>query len=481
MNVVALLGTRHLVHRVSMRIVRVSRKFCDYGFDDSMDSAFQLIEEPLRGNFGVDSCEFETHSRVDTMHHWRNRGGGGGEWFDAERVIDVLRRDELGFDTKVALSELDIKVSWLLVREVLVGILRTVHFEANKARWAKLGYKFFVWSGNQPNYRHSTSSYNLMVKLLAECNEFMAMWRVVDEMTEKGLPTTARTFNILICTCGEAGLARRVVERFIRSKTFNYRPFKHSHNAILCALLGVRHYKLIDWVHRRMLCSGFHPDILTYNVVMCAKYRLGELGEVWRLVDEMVNYGFAPDFHTYNIILHVLGKANQPLAARNALNRMKDEGIEPCVLHYTTLIDGLSKAGNIEACESFLDEMMKDGCLPDVVCYTVMITGYVVAGEFNKAQAMFDEMIVRGQLPNVFTYNSMIRGYCMAEKYKEACSMFNEMEGKGCSPNFRVYRTLVSSLRDAGRLREARGVVKQMIRKGQYAHLATKIRGKKRS
>ncbi|CAN1180653.1 Pentatricopeptide repeat-containing protein At1g55630 [Linum perenne] len=432
MNVVALLGTRHLVHRVSMRIVRVSRKFCDYGFDDSMDSAFQLIEEPLRGNFGVDSCEFETHSRVDTMHHWRNRGGGGGEWFDAERVIDVLRRDELGFDTKVALSELDIKVSWLLVREVLVGILRTVHFEANKARWAKLGYKFFVWSGNQPNYRHSTSSYNLMVKLLAECNEFMAMWRVVDEMTEKGLPTTARTFNILICTCGEAGLARRVVERFIRSKTFNYRPFKHSHNAILCALLGVRHYKLIDWVHRRMLCSGFHPDILTYNVVMCAKYRLGELGEVWRLVDEMVNYGFAPDFHTYNIILHVLGKANQPLAARNALNRMKDEG-------------------------------------------------YVVAGEFNKAQAMFDEMIVRGQLPNVFTYNSMIRGYCMAEKYKEACSMFNEMEGKGCSPNFRVYRTLVSSLRDAGRLREARGVVKQMIRKGQYAHLATKIRGKKRS
>ena len=49
--------------------------------------------------------------------------------------------------------------------------------------------------------------------------------------TEQGFPITARTFQILICTCGEAGLARRVVERFLKSKKFNYRPFKHSYNA----------------------------------------------------------------------------------------------------------------------------------------------------------------------------------------------------------------------------------------------------------
>ncbi|CAN0891729.1 Pentatricopeptide repeat-containing protein At3g60050 [Linum grandiflorum] len=456
-----------------------SRKLCGYGFpdnsDDLIDNGFQLIEEPLKGN-NFNSCD-----RVETMmhnHHWRR---GGQRFDDAERVIEVLKRDEPGFDTKAALSELRIEVSWLLVREVLVRILRNVvvHCKGDdKPRWAKIGFKFFVWSGK--NYRHSTSSYNLMMKILAECNEFMAMWKVVDEMTKNGLPTTARTFNILICTCGEAGLARRVVERFIQSKTFNYRPYKHCYNAILISLLGVRHYRLIEWVHRRMVLTGFHPDILTYNVVMCAKYRLGELGEVWRLVDEMVRNGFKPDFHTYNIILHVLGKANQPFAARNLLNRMKDEGIDPCVLHYTTLIDGLSRAGNIEACEWFFDEMTTSGCYPDVVCYTVVITGYVVAGEFEKARALFDDMIVKGQLPNVFTYNSMIKGYCDAEKYKEACSMLDEMEAKGCRPNFRVYRTLVSGLRDAGRLREARGVVKRMIKKGQYGHLAAKIRGKKR-
>ncbi|KAM2281663.1 hypothetical protein ACFX1S_042228 [Malus domestica] len=148
------------------------------------------------------------------------------------------------------------------------------------------------------------------------------MWRLVDEMIEKGYPITAQTFNILIHTCGEAGLAKKVLEIFIKSKTFSYRPFKHSYNAILHSLLVVKQYKLIE---------------------------LGKLDQFHRLLDEMGRSGFTPDFHTYNILLHVLGKGDKPLAAPNLLNHMKEEGFDPSVLHFTTLIDGLSRAGNMDA------------------------------------------------------------------------------------------------------------------------------------
>ncbi|CAN0902754.1 Pentatricopeptide repeat-containing protein At1g55630 [Linum grandiflorum] len=472
MNVVALFGTR-LFHRIPC-ILGVTRRLCDYTPDgNALDNEFQLIEEPIKRTWGDSASEpMDTHVNM----RWSERRR---EWLDAERVIEVLRQDGHGTDTNAALTELHLEVSWLLVREVLVGILRSVN--ENKARWAKLGYKFFVWSGQQENYRHSPSSYNLIIKIFADCDELMAMWRLVEEMTGNGFPTTARTFNILISTCSEAGLARRVVDRFVQSKTFNYRPFKHSHNAILYSLLKVRHYGLVEWLYQKMLAKGLHPDVLTYNVVMCAKYRLGELGDLWRLVDEMVRNGFPPDFHTYNIILHALGKANKPLAAYKLMNHMREEGIEPCVLHYTTLMDGLSKAGNLEACEGFFDEMMKNGCRPDVVCYTVMIMGYVVAGELEKARVMFDDMISKGQLPNVFTYNSMIGGYCMAGRYKEACCMLEEMEAKGCSPNFVVYRNLVGNLRNAGKFHEADDVIKQMAKNGKYTHLASKLMGRRRS
>ncbi|KAF5480403.1 hypothetical protein F2P56_001156 [Juglans regia] len=429
MNSIYLFGPR-VFRKISYFLV-ISREFCDRSFDgDKVDNGFRLIEEPLERAWRYSDFDPISEEKPSTnVDETRVRGHFSARRvffdnvkIDARRVLDVLEQDGPGFDTKLALDELYIRLSGLLVREVLLGILRNVN-HSNKLRCAKLGYKFFVWSDQQENYRHTLNSYHLIMKIFADCEEFKAMWRLVDEMTENGFPTTARTFNILICTCGGAGLARKVVERFIKSKTFNYRPFKHSYNAILVSLLTVNQYKLIDWVYQ-----------------------------------------------------HMLGKGDKPLAALNLLNHMKEVGFDPSVLHFTTLIDGLSRAGNLDACNYFFTEMIKNGCTPDVVCYTVMITGYIVAGEFEKAQEMFDGMIIQGHLPNVFTYNSMIRGFCMAGKFEEACSMLKEMESRGCNPNFLVYSTLVSNLRNAGKLSEAHDVIRHMVEKGQYVHLLSKFK-----
>ncbi|GER50996.1 pentatricopeptide repeat-containing protein [Striga asiatica] len=447
-----------------------------------MDSGFGRIEDFLNESWktskdGEEETESNLHDSPGLEGNFCARKGFiDGVKTDAARVLEILHQDGPGFDAKPVLSELGLRVSSLLVREVLFRILKEINY-VNKNRCAKLGYKFFVWSGEQENYKHTVSIYHVMMDIFAESEEFKAMWRLVDEMTEKGYPTTARTFNILICTCGEAGIARKIVERFIKSKTFNYRPFKHSYSAILHSLLTMNQYRLVEWVYQQMLAEGHTPDVFTYNIIMCAKFRLGKLEQFHMLLDEMGRSGFSPDLHTFNLLLHVLGKGDKPLAALKLLNHMKEAGVQPGVLHFTTLIDGLSRAGNLEACEYFLNEMMtKHGCLPDVVCYTVMITGYVVSGNFDSAQKMFDEMIKRGHLPNVFTYNSMIRGFCMERRFEEAWLMLKGMELRGCNPNFLVYTTLVGYLRNAGKLREAHEVIKHMVEKGQYGHLLSKIK-----
>ncbi|KAM1505959.1 hypothetical protein ACFX14_001985 [Malus domestica] len=472
----------------SQKLQKTVRKLSDGCFrGDKGDNGYEFVEETLKTMWKsseFDSVLDEKHGVCESENRPREHFSLRRSFFknakiDTARVLKVLREDGPGFDTKAALGELRIEVSGLLVREVLFEILKQIDY-GSKMRCAKLGYKFFVWSGQLENYKHTANTYHLMMKIFADCEEFKAMWRLVDEMIEKGYPSTAQTFNILIRTCGEAGLARKVVERFIKSKTFNYRPFKHSYNAILHSLLVVKQYKLIEWAYQQMLAEGHSADILTYNVMMCAKYRLGKLDQFHRLLDEMGRSGFTPDFHTYNILLHVLGKGDKPLAALNLLNHMKEEGFKPSVLHFTTLIDGLSRAGNMDACKYFFDEMTKHECTPDVVCYTVMITGYIVAGELEKAQVVFDEMIPNGQLPNVFTYNAMIRGLCMARKFEEACSVLKVMESRGCNPNFTVYSTLVSYLRNAGKLAEAHEVITRMMEKGQYTHLLSKFKGYRR-
>lgn len=87
---------------------------------------------------------------------------------DAGRVLEILQHDAPRFDAKLALSDSGIRVSRILVREVVLGILRNVEY-ANKNRCAKLGYKFFVWSGLQENFRHTTNTYHSIMKIFADC------------------------------------------------------------------------------------------------------------------------------------------------------------------------------------------------------------------------------------------------------------------------------------------------------------------------
>ncbi|CAH9097858.1 unnamed protein product [Cuscuta europaea] len=441
----------------------------DYNFEDNSENSDQSFCFMGGGSFpeGIQP-KFSTRSNFINDSK-----------VEAQRVLEILYQDGPGFDTKAALDDLQVRLSGFLVREVLVGLLKTLNY-ADKNRCAKMGYKFFMWSSQNENYSHTTNSYHLIMKIFAESGEFKAMWRLVDEMCEKGHSITARTFNIVICACGEAGLARKVVEMFLKSINFNYRPFKHSFNAILQSLLTVKQYKLIEWVYEQMLDKGHSPDVLTYNIILCAKYRLGKHDQFHRLLDEMGKNGFSPDLHTFNILLHALGKWDKPLAALNLLNHMSEVGCDPTILHFTTLIDGLSRAGNLDACKYFFDRMVTQGIEPDVVCYTVMITGYVMSGEFDNAKGLFSEMTNRGELPNAFTYNSMIRGFCMERKFEDACLMLKEMELKGRNPNFVVYSTLINCLQKAGKHSEADRVVSYMMEKGSYIPLLPKLKGYRR-
>ncbi|GJN19828.1 hypothetical protein PR202_gb07138 [Eleusine coracana subsp. coracana] len=153
----------------------------------------------------------------------------------ADQIFRILLQDGPGFSARQALDEMRPRVTNELVREVLFRMIVSVD-NVNRERFPRLAYKFFMWAGQQEGYQNSTSMYNQVMKVFAQCGEVKAMWRLFEEMAEKGQPVSARTFHLLICSSGQVGLRRRLVERFIKSSTFNYRPFRNAFNAILHTL-----------------------------------------------------------------------------------------------------------------------------------------------------------------------------------------------------------------------------------------------------
>ncbi|KAL9335782.1 hypothetical protein Peur_072963 [Populus x canadensis] len=147
------------------------------------------------------------------------------------------------------------------------------------------------------------------MKIFAQCEEFRAMWRLADEMIEKGFHTTAQTFNILICTCSEAGLAMNVLERFIKSKTFNFRLYKSSYNAILHSLLVLRwgrHLSFIDCLMKCLVMEFFEIFIPITSFYMFmerqtihllhlnAMKEAGELEKAQEMFEDMIVNGQSP-------------------------------------------------------------------------------------------------------------------------------------------------------------------------------------------
>ncbi|KAL6127122.1 hypothetical protein ACLB2K_075165 [Fragaria x ananassa] len=412
MNCISLFGTR-VFHRFSCCVV-VSRKLSDGGFGenrrDSRCNGKESVEETVSESSDFDPI-LKEYGLLENEGHPRERFSVRRSFFEdvrrcTVRVLEVLEKDEPGFDAKAALDELDIKVSGPVVRGVLFEILKVVNY-GNKMRCAKLGFKFFVWSGLKENYRHTAEAYHLMMKIFADCEEFKAMWRLVDEMIEKGHPTTARTFNILICTC-------------------------------------VKQYKLIEWLYQQMLAEGYSQDILTYNIMMCAKYRLGKLDQFHRLLDEMGRSGFSPDFHTYNLLLNVLdglSRAGNMEACKYFFDEMIKYDCLPDVVCYTVMITGYIVAGELENALELFDEMVIDGQLPNVFTYNSIIRGLCMVGKFEEACSMLKEMESRGVNPNFTVYSTLVSYLRNAGKLSKAHEVIQHMVEKG------QYAHLLSNLK----------------------------------
>jgi pentatricopeptide repeat protein len=140
----------------------------------------------------------------------------------ADRIFRILLQDGSGFSARQALGEMCPRVSNELVREVLFRIIVSVD-NVNRERFPKLAYKFFVWTGLQEGYQNNTSMYSLVMKVFAECGEVKAMWRLFEEMAEKGQPVSARTFHLLICSSGQIGFEAKACGEVHQVKHFQLR------------------------------------------------------------------------------------------------------------------------------------------------------------------------------------------------------------------------------------------------------------------
>jgi len=197
-------------------------------------------------------------------------------------------------------------------------------------------------------------------------------------------------------------------------------------------------------------------SIVTYNSLIDACARSGEMHRVQPLLEGMSRHHIAPNVITYSTVIKGYCSADCLDDAFKLLHDMKqDSKICPDEVTYNTLLDGCARYGLFDRGMSVLKEMRDAGVPPSNYTLSVLVKLATRAKQPGKAFELCDSMCQEfGIRPNVHVYNNLIQAATCCSKgtsharsggrdLQTALQTVVQMFANNVSPDARTYVLLL--------------------------------------
>ena len=313
-------------------------------------------------------------------------------------------------------------------------------------------FEFYSWLESS-GFLHNEGTCLEMARVLARACDLHFLWTFLGDNQRL---IRASTVTAIIKVLGEEGLSNEALNCFYRMKQFHCKP-----------------------------------DVQTYNVVIEALCRVGNLNRARVLLERMEIPGarYPPDVYTYTILISAYCKRGMQTGCRKAVRRriweanrmfrrMIFRGLAPDVVTYNCLIDGLCKTYRIERAVELYDDMCQRGISPNRITYNSFIRYFSAVNEVERAIERMRMMASRGHgNPTSSSYTPIIHALCEGGRATEARNFLVEMVNEGSIPREYTYELVNQALTSAGE--EMLPVeIGRRIEEGMKSRLRHVIKGK---
>ncbi|CAH8359041.1 unnamed protein product [Eruca vesicaria subsp. sativa] len=304
---------------------------------------------------------------------------------------------------------------------------------------------FFHWvGGTSSGYRHSTVTYNAVLRVLARSNSVAEFWSVVDEMKTAGHEVDLDTY---IKVSRQFQKVRMMTEAVKLYEFMMDGPFKPSVQD--CSLL------------LRSLSAGPTPD----------------LDLVFRVSSKYESTGKCLSKAVYDGIHRSLTSVARFEEAEEIIKAMRDAGYEPDNITYSQLVFGLCKAERLEEARGVVDQMEAQGCFPDIKTWTILIQGHCKNNEVDKAFACLAEMLEKGFDIDSDLLDVLVGGFLSQNRIEGACKFLMEMvRTASVKPWQTTYKGVIDKLLEIKKGDDALDLL-QMMKKQNYPAYAEPFDG----
>ncbi|VVA21441.1 PREDICTED: pentatricopeptide repeat-containing [Prunus dulcis] len=272
-------------------------------------------------------------------------------------------------------------------------------------------WKFFV--GIEKYATPDACTYNILMKACCS-NEYLDdAWKVLDEMSRKGIPPNSVTMASLIyCLCSNLKLKEAFTLKEDMARVYGVPPTIFVYTSLMKGLCKIGEMSLAFRLKEEMIMRKIKPDAAVYSTLISGLFKLGRKGEVFGLLEEMSEYGCKLNTVTYNAMINGFCKEKDFEAAYKVLDEMVEKGCEPDVISYNVILGGLCQEGKWSEANDLFEDLPRRGCTPDVVSYRIMFTGLCDCRQFREAALILDELIFKGYAPHRLSAHKLVEGLC---------------------------------------------------------------------
>jgi len=241
-------------------------------------------------------------------------------------------------------------------------------------------------------------------------------------------------------------------------------------NAVIygTVLKGFSHQKKFGrvWaVYQEMLVQKMDFSIVTFNTLIDACARCGEVCRVPILLEDMDKNNVEPNLITYSAILKgycqdgKLDKAFELLASMRQTTKFK-----PDEIMFNSLLDGCARQGLWDRGISLLEEMEQVGIRPSNFTLSILVK---LASRSRRLDAAFDLSAAistkyRFKL-NVHVFSNLVHACVNHKDLPRATAVLERMLRERVRPDVRTYSLLLKGLLAAGERREAAGILRAAL------------------
>jgi pentatricopeptide repeat protein len=309
-------------------------------------------------------------------------------------------------------------------------------------------------------------TYGSIIRAYGFVGDVAGAWETWREMRTRHIVPTAVTLGCMVEAVVTNGGPEAGYD-FIQEchKDEHCKPLVNA--VIYCSVLkGFSHQKKFDrlWtVYEEMLTQKQVVfSIVTFNTLVDACARCGEMNRIPGMLQNMVSQGIEPNLITYSAILkgycqeHRLDEAFELMEGMVQTTKYK-----PDEIMYNTLLDGCARQGLYDRGMKLLGEMEKSGVRPSNFTLSVLVKMASRAKLLDKAFEVCERISTKYRFKlNVPVYSNLIQA-CIADKdLKRAFEVLERLIKERLRPDVRTYSLLLRGTVQFGQATEAAGLLR---------------------